>query len=83
MIDELNRADVDRAFGELMTVLSGKTTDTTYELDGGKTVRIGPADDASHMMPPTFRVLATMNTWDKTFCFDFRSRFNVASRSCT
>jgi MoxR-like ATPase/integrase len=69
VIDELNRADVDRAFGELMTVLSGKTTDTTYELDGGRTVRIGPADDASHRMPPTFRILATMNTWDKTSLF--------------
>lgn len=69
VIDEFNRADVDRAFGELMTVLSGKTTDTTYELDGGRTVRIGPDLDASHLMPPTFRVLATMNTWDKTSLF--------------
>jgi MoxR-like ATPase len=69
IIDELNRADVDRAFGELMTVLSGRTTDTAYELDGGRTVRIGPDPRASHPMPRTFRVIATMNTWDKTSLF--------------
>ena len=69
LIDELNRADVDRAFGELMTVLAGRTTDTAYELDGGRTVRIGPDPTASHPMPRTFRVLATMNTWDKTSLF--------------
>lgn len=69
VIDELNRADVDRAFGELMTVLAGRTTDTAYELDGGRTVRIGPDPQATHPMPKTFRVLATMNTWDKTSLF--------------
>ncbi len=69
VIDELNRADVDRAFGELMTVLAGRTTDTAYQLDDGRTVRIGPDPRASHPMPRTFRVLATMNTWDKTSLF--------------
>jgi 5-methylcytosine-specific restriction protein B len=69
IIDELNRADVDRAFGELMTVLAGRTTDTAYELEGGRTVRIGPDPTATHPMPRTFRVLATMNTWDKTSLF--------------
>lgn len=43
LVDELNRADVDRAFGELMTVLAGQGTDTHYELpDGGE-----PAGDAA------------------------------------
>jgi len=69
IIDELNRADVDRAFGELMTVLAGRTTDTPYELEGGRTVRIGRDPAASHPMPRTFRVVATMNTWDKTSLF--------------
>ena len=69
IIDELNRADIDRAFGEFMTVLSGKTSDTSYELDEGVVVRVGPDPEASHYVPPTFRVLATMNTWDKTSLF--------------
>lgn len=69
VIDELNRADVDRAFGELMTVLSGRSTDTSYELPDGRTVRVGPDPKASHPMPKTFRIIATMNTWDKTSLF--------------
>jgi 5-methylcytosine-specific restriction protein B len=69
IIDELNRADIDRAFGELMTVLSGQTSDTSYELPDGRQVRIGPDDSASHPLPQSFRVLATMNTWDKTSLF--------------
>jgi len=69
VIDEINRADIDRAFGELMTVLAGKTTDTSYELPDGRNVRIGPDPTATHPLPRTFRVIATMNTWDKTSLF--------------
>lgn len=69
LVDELNRADVDRAFGELMTVLSGGSTDTSYETDSGRQIRIGPDRDATHFVPPSFRVIATMNTWDKTSLF--------------
>ncbi|MCP3099818.1 AAA family ATPase [Myxococcus sp. K15C18031901] len=69
LIDELNRADVDKAFGELMTVLAGRGTDTPFELDGGRRVSIGFDAGRSHRVPRTFRVLATMNTWDKTSLF--------------
>lgn len=78
LVDELNRADVDRAFGELMTVLSGGSTDTSYETDAGKQIRIGPEKDATHFVPPSFRVIATMNTWDKTSLF--RLSFAVQRR---
>jgi MoxR-like ATPase len=69
IIDELNRADVDRAFGELMTVLAGRSTDTSFALEGGRHVSIGADAHCSHKVPPTFRVIATMNTWDKTSLF--------------
>ena len=69
LIDELNRADVDRAFGELMTVLSGGTSDTAYQLSDGRPVSVGTRVGCSHRLPRTFRVLATMNTWDKTSLF--------------
>ena len=78
LVDELNRADVDRAFGELMTVLSGGSTDTAYETDAGRQIRIGPDRDATHFVPPSFRVIATMNTWDKTSLF--RLSFAVQRR---
>jgi MoxR-like ATPase len=69
VIDELNRADVDRAFGELMTVLSGRGTDTSLVRDDGKHVSVGPEASRTHRIPRTFRVIATMNTWDKTSLF--------------
>lgn len=69
IIDELNRADVDRAFGELMTVLAGRGTDTPFELEPGKHVSIGTEAHRSHRLSPTFRVVATMNIWDKTSLF--------------
>lgn len=69
VIDELNRADVDRAFGELMTVLSGHAIDTALQREDGSVVSIGPDKTHTYRVPPTFRVLATMNTWDKTSLF--------------
>ncbi|HMI88551.1 MAG TPA: AAA family ATPase [Polyangiaceae bacterium] len=69
IIDEINRADVDRAFGELMTVLAGRTSDTAFEREDGRLIRIGPDSTATHPMPKTFRLIATMNTWDKTSLF--------------
>jgi len=69
LIDEINRADIDKAFGELMTVLSGKAADTPYVGANNRTIGIGPDGTRSHVMPKTFRVIATMNIWDKTSLF--------------
>jgi MoxR-like ATPase len=69
LIDELNRADIDKAFGELMTVLSGKGSDTPYLGANDRAIGIGPEATRSHVMPKTFRVIATMNLWDKTSLF--------------
>jgi MoxR-like ATPase len=65
LVDELNRADVDRAFGDWMTVLGGRGTVTPYALDDGRRVAIGPEASATHRVAPAFRVIATMNTWDR------------------
>lgn len=81
LLDELNRADVDRAFGELMTVLSGKGAVTPYEREDGSLVSVGPEPGRTHHMPKTFRVLATMNTWDKTSLFQLS--FAVQRRFAT
>ncbi|KYF74837.1 hypothetical protein BE11_36865 [Sorangium cellulosum] len=69
LLDEINRADIDRAFGELMTVLAGGRTDTAFTLADGTAISIGPGSGESHRVSPTFRLLATMNTWDKTSLF--------------
>lgn len=69
LLDEINRADIDRSFGELMTVLAGAGTDTHFTQPDGTAISIGPGAGASHRVPSTFRLLATMNTWDKTSLF--------------
>lgn len=69
VIDEINRGDIDRSFGELMTVLAGARTDTSYTRTDGSAISIGPGEGDSHRVPVTFRVVATMNTWDKASLF--------------
>lgn len=69
LIDEINRADIDKAFGELMTVLSGKGTDTAFQERDGSLISVGPEETRSHRVPKAFRVIGTLNTWDKTSLF--------------
>lgn len=69
IIDELNRANLDQAFGEVFTLL-----DLDYR--GEQPIEFG---DESVAMPLSFRILATMNTYDKAQLFSlgyaFRRRF--------
>ncbi|WP_438016915.1 MoxR family ATPase [Sorangium sp. So ce315] len=82
LLDEVNRADVDRCFGELMTVLAGGFTDTSYTLPDRTVVSIGPRQGDTYRVTAPFRVIATMNTWDKTSLFRLsyavQRRFAVA-----
>jgi MoxR-like ATPase len=59
LIDEVNRAEIDRAFGPLFTALSGddKGTFSLDYIDGSPRVTI----------PKRFRILCTMNDYDTRF----------------
>ena len=71
LIDELNRADVDKAFGELMTVLAGGSVTLPYRDETERDITIGFVGEPSaagawtYPVQPGFRVIATMNTLDK------------------
>jgi MoxR-like ATPase len=79
VIDELNRSNFDRAFGQLFTVLSGQAVELPYErVDGGGRLALVP-EDASHKLgdtadvltiPSGWRVIATMNVFDKSLLFE-------------
>jgi MoxR-like ATPase len=63
VIDELNRADMDRAMGELFTALSA---------DWVRVPRVARVDEPATVelpIPQDFRVLATMNTVDRHYLF--------------
>ena len=87
VIDEINRADVDKAFGEMFTVLSGHGLQLPYKIrdsDGQRSLSIGGQNvtNEEHLnipLPHYFRLIGTMNTLDKAslyqLSFAFMRRF--------
>lgn len=75
IVDEINRADIDKAFGELFTLLTGNTITLPYRrrsADGGfRRVRlqvgVGLAEDDIYTIPVPawWRILGAMNDADK------------------
>lgn len=91
IIDEVNRADIDKAFGPLFTVLSGgdgaagRTSVLPYQTpDGPVTIKwTDKVEDRANIFPLTssWRLLGTLNVSDKTslfrLSFAFLRRFAV------
>ncbi|WP_311171815.1 MrcB family domain-containing protein [Halobellus ordinarius] len=80
VIDELNRADIDKAFGQLFTVLSGQSVQLPYTKDG-REVELAPFDGRTFCEPHEYRVpdswslIATLNTYDKTSLYEMSYAF--------
>jgi len=78
VIDELNRSHFDRAFGQLFTVLSGQSVVLPYRRPGqlGHLALVPEGADAPGLgldvleIPQSWRVIATMNVFDKTLLFE-------------
>jgi MoxR-like ATPase len=78
LIDELNRSNFDRAFGQLFTVLSGQAVTLPYARGDGRAGPIvllpegasRPADGDVLSIPDSWRIVATMNVFDKTLLFE-------------
>jgi MoxR-like ATPase len=77
VIDELNRSNFDRAFGQLFTVLSGQAVVLPFKR-GGRAQPISlvppgvdaPEDTDAIRLPASWRILATMNVFDKNLLFE-------------
>lgn len=88
LIDEINRADIDKAFGYFFTALSGKEVILPFRIDSSNmsTTHINiKASDSIHSYYDEFqstyyigknwRMIATMNTYDKNSLFSFSYAF--------
>lgn len=85
IIDEINRADIDKAFGQLFTVLSGYDVELPYKDSQGNPIRIIRGDHSnrsyydsvsgSYVIGNNWRIIGTMNTVDKDTLYDFSFAF--------
>lgn len=88
-IDEINRADIDVAFGELFGLLAGFDIDLPYAAVPGSESRVriyadrpdGALDVGEYGLPRDWRMVATMNSWDKVSLN--RVSFAFSRRWCT
>jgi MoxR-like ATPase len=83
IIDEINRADIDKAFGQLFTVLSGQGVELPYKINN-KSIKIERTNDnksyfdsetATYKVGNNWRILATMNVFDKDYLFEMSYAF--------
>jgi MoxR-like ATPase len=81
IIDELNRADIDRAIGQLFTVLSGQSVVLPFlERRGADrellppsivgVTRTAPERTHAHKVSENWRIIATLNDRDQDLLFD-------------
>lgn len=84
IIDEINRADVDKAFGQLLTILSGQNVELPYLDPQGKPIRLCRANGlrsyyedstATFYIGDNWRIIGTMNTFDKNSLFSLSYAF--------
>lgn len=85
IIDEINRADIDKAFGQLFTVLSGYDVELPYKDSDGNSIKIirdkhsnnsyhDPVS-GSYVIGNNWRIIGTMNTVDKDTLYDLSFAF--------
>lgn len=83
IIDEINRADIDKAFGQLFTVLSGQDVELPYKV-GENSIKIKTWDEldskfdedtSTYYIGQNWRIIGTMNVDDKDSLFDLSYAF--------
>lgn len=80
IIDEINRADIDKAFGALFTALSKDKTELPFK-ENKKTVRIITQESeidenfSDYPISKNWRIIATMNTFDKSSLYEMSYAF--------
>lgn len=91
IVDELNRADIDKAFGSLFSALTENTVTLPFENEAGPVTLVGdptemdetPLTSHHYYVPKSWRLIGTMNTRDKSslyrMSYAFMRRFAFVS----
>ena len=80
IIDEINRSDIDKSFGQFFTVLSGQSVELSF---GKETIKIEYDKDSNrsykegntYYIGNNWRILGTMNIKDKDYLYDLSYAF--------
>jgi len=88
IIDEINRADIDKAFGQLFSVLSEDNVELQFTKESEASERKvsikylserdlddNELDNSTYVVTPNWRLLATMNTYDKSSLYEMSYAF--------
>jgi MoxR-like ATPase len=81
ILDEINRADIDKAFGALFSALTGDRIYLSQAIDNERIEIIGDPKDGEEIAPKRFfihddwRIIATMNSFDKASLYEMSYAF--------
>jgi len=81
IIDEINRADIDKAFGSVFSALTGDKVQINSKKDSKYVEIIGRPENDDEVLPsrffihPDWRIIATMNTFDKASLYEMSFAF--------
>lgn len=82
IIDELNRADIDKAFGALFSALTGESVMLPFKHTNGESIELLDASRRAEVVQPNryyipddWRMISTMNTLDKTSLYEMSYAF--------
>lgn len=76
VIDELNRAEIDKAIGQLFTTLSGQAVTLPFDDEAGNPIAVVPEGQPpvpgakTISVPRSWRLIATMNDRDQDLLFE-------------
>ncbi|SIS90578.1 MoxR-like ATPase [Salimicrobium salexigens] len=83
IIDEMNRADIDKAFGSLFSALTGDPITLNFQTKSGRPLLLKPQKDEKtvvpneweYIIPKSWRLIGTMNTLDKASLYEMSYAF--------
>ncbi|PBB06943.1 HI_0552 family protein [Salimicrobium humidisoli] len=83
IIDEMNRADIDKAFGSLFSALTGDSITLNFQTKSGRPLLLKPQNDEKtivpqeweYIIPKSWRLIGTMNTLDKASLYEMSYAF--------